>query len=143
MHRWKESQLKGIISDQEYSYCWTGKSVTEIASYKPDMSGIIKKKFNQGHKLPPHFIVIHFNMNMNRSPSGWEGGWEVTQDWLGCHQKLPRDGNQKVFGKQGQNCIYFRNSNTRILKTPKLPASLQEPDSTQLNKTNNILFIIL
>ena len=42
--KWKESQLKGIISDQEYSYCWAGKSVTEIASYKPDMSGIIPKK---------------------------------------------------------------------------------------------------
>ena len=141
MHRWKESQLKGIISDQEYSYCWTGKSVTEIASYKPDMSGIIPKR--NMFSLPPYFIVILFNLNMNRPPSGWEGGWEVTQNWLDCHQKLPCDGNQPVLGKQGQNCIYFRNTNTRILKTPKLPASLQEPDSTQLNKTNNILFIIL
>ena len=51
----KGISAKGIISDQEYSYCWAGKTVTEIASYKPDMSGIIpKKKF----LVNPDYTVI-------------------------------------------------------------------------------------
>ena len=28
---------------QEYSYCWAGQTIREIASYKPDMSGIATK----------------------------------------------------------------------------------------------------
>ena len=29
-----------LLICQEYSYCWAGQTIREIASYKPDMSGV-------------------------------------------------------------------------------------------------------